>query len=104
MCVQSTLGVPALVLPGAYAGGEAVEPLVASDGMIPEDLFTRIPYDSLLAPYLTLTTHLATRRLVPSSSALARRKTDGGTPPVSPSVVPPTVATSTTSRTASVTS
>ena len=73
-------------------------------GMIPEELFTRIPYDSLLTPYLTLTTHLATRRPVPSSSALARRKSDGGTPPVSPSVVEPTAAASTTSRIASITS
>src|SRR5215208_755107 len=95
MGVQSTLGVPALALPGAYARGEAVAleqrshsqpalrrdlrggrgalgakpptarsgqdhqgpdhlPLVAPDRMIPEELFTRIPYDSLLPPYLTL--------------------------------------------------
>jgi hypothetical protein len=74
-------------------------------GMIPEELFTRIPYDSLLTPYLTLTTHLVTRRPVPSSSALARRKTDGGTPPVSVSKEGLCCSTAyRTSRTESITS
>jgi hypothetical protein len=74
-------------------------------GKIPEELFTRIPYDCLLTPYLTLTTHLVTRRPVPSSSTLARRKTDGGTPPVSVSMEGLCCSTAyRTSRTESITS
>jgi hypothetical protein len=74
-------------------------------GMMPEELFTRIPYDSLLTPYPSLTTHLATRRPVPSSSALARRKADGGTPPVSVSKEELCCSTAyRTSRTVSITS
>jgi hypothetical protein len=74
-------------------------------GMMPEELSTRTPYDGPLTPYPSLTAHLATSRPVPSSSALARRKTDGGTPPVSVSKEGLCCSTaSRTSRTESITS
>jgi hypothetical protein len=98
---------PLAVVVGHWPAAPGYRDLVLGGyhGMIPEDLFTRIPYESLLTPYLTLTTHLATRRPVPSSSALARRKTDGGMPPVSVSKEGLCCSTAyRTSRTASITS
>ena len=74
-------------------------------GMMTEELFTRTPYDGLPTPHPSLTAHLATRRPVPSSNALARRKTDGGTPPVSVSKEVLCCSTAyRTSRTESITS